>query len=392
MVTMEATRKIPISSVKEAIRAVDKIRELFQSAQEVPGLEGGELEDVFHKARNILNTYTDASRRQYRALLRNLDKLAQEVNNLFNEGIIIKKHSKLLIRALAKMRLRDFYSARRILRRFDDVISVKTEMRALQSGYRVFYQGMKKGITDKKARLERLRTVPRPSMSRKEIDDVTGAMSESIETVKRLTFDYISTYPSREVLGTMLKGSKRKELRIPSPESSDAVEQLIETLEYSDEIKKKYGETNLHALVKALGYTDARFAHILKDYLRLKPVLQDNKTWLRALSLTKGYHPVFSLTDDEESIRKQANVWLEMLQNIPRSSEAAESLKNVLKVVDSGILARAKEAAEVYKKYGKLAQISWDGTIKESIEETKEELSELIQDRKRLPPPDEVLG
>jgi hypothetical protein len=257
---------ITVSSVNEALRTIETIGELYQRVQQVPGLAEGELEKVVEGSKKFINEFSEASRRQYRSLLNKLDKLAMKVSELFEEGLLSKRHTKILGVALAKMRMRDFYSARKLLRKFDDFISMKEEVDAYIEAYRKFYNQVGKDITQMKTRLERLNNVPKPSMSHSEVRAIDAKIAECKKLIKRLVADYITAYPSGEMLGVVLAGSRSPHIQIPEPDNPDSVESLIQLLGSDDDVRKKFGEKNLYALVEASGYTDARFSHILKNY------------------------------------------------------------------------------------------------------------------------------
>jgi len=387
---MEAGRN-PAYSIREALQMVESIKALSQKAQEVPGLAEGELENVLHRANRILQNYAKLTRRTYRAFKRDLDDLASDVSELYKEGLLLKKHLRILDRMLNKMKMRDFYSARKLLRKFDDFVALRQEIESQLGEYRKFYQQLRRELEQRKTKLSRLHGVLRPALSPREVKDVTSLLLECKELVNRLISDYLSTYPSREVLRTMFWAATMPNLKIPAPSKPQPAEAMLNLLDSAGDIKNKFGDKNMHALMEAAGYTDARFAHILKDHRHLKRLLLENRSWLRALSTTKGYGPNFSIEDDVDTIRPKIASWLEMLKRIPRSTEAEERLNALSEMLDSGTFANAQEAAQVYQRFGDAARRAWDGSLQKTIKETEEMVSRLLRDLERLPHPDKVI-
>jgi hypothetical protein len=118
-------RKIPESITEDALREVERIRVLSEQVRSIQGLAHGEIEEIYHTAIKFMNTYSEMSRKQYRAFRRDLDALAARVAELFKDGDLSKKHVKIFDRALNKMRMRDFYSARKLIHKLDDLIALK---------------------------------------------------------------------------------------------------------------------------------------------------------------------------------------------------------------------------------------------------------------------------
>jgi len=380
-----------ISSVKEALREIKNIRELSESVKLVPGLAEGELEDIYHRANKFMNTYSEMSRKQYRAFRRELDELAEEVSDLFKDELLSKKHAKILDKMLKKLKIRDFYSARRLLWKFNDIIALNDDLNTSLEEYRRFYQGLENEIERKKAEKNKLRTVPKPAMSQKDVNSVVGTIEDCNARVKRLMFDYISGHPSHEVLRTMLWAGTVEGLKIPNPDNKTAAIELVNQLDFNEETRKAFGNKNLHALVAAMGYTDARFQHYLKDYRSFRRLLHENSSWLRGLSTAGGYSPNFSFDDEPKAIRTRIDAWLEMLSNVPHSQEVVDLLKKLAEIIESGALIETKETAQLYREYGDMARRAWDGTIEKLMEDTEDKISELIKNKERLPHPDKVI-
>jgi hypothetical protein len=377
--------------VEDAIQQVRKIRSLSEQVSQFPGLSEGRLDDLYHRTIRFMNTYTEMSRRQYRAFKRDLDDLASRVSELFKDGMLSKKHLRILDKTLNKLKVRDFYSARRLIHRFDDVIAIKEELEESREEYRRSYQELENEIKRLRIKLEKERKVPRPEMSPDEIKAITDLLKDSKAKTKRLLSDYMSVHPSREVIETLLWGSSITHLRIPSPENTGSAEGMVRMLNSHKESRKAFGDKSLHLLIEAADYTEARFAHIMAEYLDFRRMLMDNISWLRGLSKAGGYFPNLSLDDEPDEVSKQINAWLELLNRIPKSKEAIECLTSLSEIISSSRYSTAQKNARIYNEFGDMARLSYEGKIDRLIEETESGIAERVRDLERLPEPDDVL-
>jgi hypothetical protein len=385
-------RKVPQSITKESLREVERIRALSEEVRSIQGLAHGEIEEIYHKAMKFMNTYTEMSRRQYRAFKRDLDALAERVAELFKDGDLSKRHVKILDKALGKMRMRDFYSARRLIHRFDDLIALKNEMVTQLEEYRRSYQGIENEIEGKEGELRRLRSIPKPTVSYKDIEAIEEAIEDCKASTNRLLYDYISKYPSNEVLKTILLASENTNLGIPSPDNRQGAEELVNLLKTQKEAREAFGEKNIHSLVGAAGFTDARFGHTMADYRTIKRLLQDNIGWLKVLSTPGGYFPRLSINDDAEYILSRIEAWRDILKSIPGSERVAEKLKHLSALIVPGKFADLKDASRLYQAHGEIARLSYDGKIQDRIEETERAIAKRKSDLDMLIRPDEVIG
>ena len=387
---MEGSRTFHIASVKEARQALDRMNALAGKVSQVEGLSGGELEGIYNSIKNILNEYTDASRRQYRALLRDLGNLAAKVAELYDDGLLSKKHTRLFDVALSKMRIRDFYSARRIIRKFDDLIEMKKEMLFLLNEYRRFYHHLENEISSFKRKLEKMRRTPKPAMSQEKVGGVRDVLAQTSDSIKHVLTDYMSTCPSQDVLRTMLSLGKLPDLNVPRPSNPQAAEELVVVLTAYDDIRQRFGERSLAVLIDAVEYTDAYFSHIIKDHRSLKRLLIENKTWLKLLYSPEGYSPRFTLEQDAAILRAQVGSWTKLMKSLPSGAEGAERLGRISAILDSGEFESAQSSQRLYKEYGALALMRWSGKLERSIEETEDDLARFEKDLDRLPHPDEA--
>jgi phosphate uptake regulator len=129
-----------ISSLREALAEVENIKALTEQAKTVPGLAEGEIENLYNRINRILNSYSEMSRKQYRAFRRELDELAELIADLYKDEKLSKKHVKIFDKTLNKLKIRDFYSARRLLRKFDDYIALNEDLNNSKEEYRRYYQ------------------------------------------------------------------------------------------------------------------------------------------------------------------------------------------------------------------------------------------------------------
>jgi hypothetical protein len=385
-------KKVPQSISDDALREVEMIRELSEQVRSVQGLAHGEIEELYHKANKFMNTYAEMSRKQYRAFRRDLDALAARVAELFKEGDLSKKHTKIFDRALGKMRLRDFYSARRLIHKFDDLIALKNEMVTNLEKYRRSYQEIENEIEGMKAELLRLKAVPKPTVSYKDVKTVEDAIADCKEGVNRLIYDYISTHPSNEVLKMILSACTNRDLGIPPPDNRQEAEELVNLLENHKEAREVFGAKNIHSLVQAANFTDARFGHIMAEYRTMKRLLQDNIGWLKGLSSPGGYFPRLSLEDDADYINSRIEAWLETLKMIPGFERVAEKLRHLSTLTGSGEFEDVKESARLYRTHGEMARLAHDGKIEDRIEETERAISRRTGELELLIKPEEVIA
>ncbi len=384
-------RKVPRSVSDDSLREVERIRNLSEQVRSVQGLAHGEIEEVYNKAIKFMNTYTEMSRRQYRAFRRDLDALAERVAEIFKDGDLSKRHVKILDKALGKMRMRDFYSARRLIHRFDDLIALKNEMVTQLEEYRRSYQEKENEIEAMEAEVRRLRGIPAPRVSYRDIEALEGTIADCRDSANRFLYDYISKYPSNEVLKTILLASTNRTLGIPAPDNRQEAEELVNFLKTDKDAREAFGEKNIHSLVEAAGFTDARFAHILAEYRTIKRLLQDNIGWLKGISSPGGYFPRLSINDDADYILSRIDAWRDILKSIPGSERVAEKLARLSTLIVPDEFEDLKEASRLYQTHGEMARLSYDGKIQDRIGETERAIASRKSDLEMLIRPDEVI-
>ncbi len=385
-------RKIPQSITEDSLREVERIRALSEEVRSIQGLAHGEIEEVYHKAIKFMNTYTEMSRRQYRAFRRDLDALAERVAEMFKDGDLSKKHVKIFDKALGKMRMRDFYSARRLIHRFDDLIALKNEMVTQLEDYRRSYQGIENEIEAMEGELRSLRGIPKPTVSYRDIEALEDAIADCRESANRFIYDYISKHPSSEVLKTILLASGNRALGIPAPDNRQEAEELVNLLKTNKEAREAFGDRNIHSLVEAAGYTDARFGHVMAEYRTMKRLLQANIGWLKGLSTPGGYFPRLSINDDAGYILSRTEAWRDILKSIPGSERVAEKLTHLSILIVPDEFEDLKEASRLYQTQGEMARLSYDGKIQDKIEETERAIVRRKSDLEMLIRPDEVIS
>jgi hypothetical protein len=257
--------------------------------------------------------------------------------------------------------------------------------------YRRSYQEIENEIEGMEVELRRLRGIPKPTISYKDIETIEDAIEDCRESANRFIYDYISKYPSYEVLKTFLLASDNRKLGIPAPENRQEAEELVNLLKTHKEAREAFGDKNIHSLVGATGFTDARFGHIMADYRTMKRLLQDNIGWLKGLSTPGGYFPRLTINDDAGFILSRIEAWRDILKSIPGSEKVAEKLKHLSTLIVPGKFEDLKEASRLYQTYGKMARLSYDGKIQDLIEETERTISRRISDLEMLIKPEEVI-
>ena len=365
------------------------ISRLTARLRKTPGLSEGHVERVATAIERILRDYGGASYRQYRNLVRDCDDVAAEIAKLQKEEALWPRFTKVLDAALLRIRKRDLYAGRQLVGKLGKLRAQGRERDAQLAEYREGYKAIERDIARLKAERDRLRSVRKPPASEADVERVKGHLEAANRTLAHAVIAELHSVPSRLALPAFLEGSKDRRLLLPPIPEADAAP-LLGLLETVGPVREVFGDRGVHSLLEALGYSDAKLAHLLGDGRPLKAVLNANLPWLKAVTAPGSLLPLLSLDEPLEELRGRLEALTVFAGRMHAASEARDRLAEVARSAASGEIGKAQEADRLYRTFGDATRKAWEGTLEAAIKETEAGLAARTKDLAGLTPPDKL--
>ncbi len=367
----------------------ESVSKLTARLQRTPGLSEGHVDRIATAIERILRDYGGASYRQYRNLVRDCDDVAAEIAKLQKEELLWPRFTKVLDLALLKIRKRDLYGGRQLVGKLAKFRAQARERDAQLAEYREGYKAIERDIARLKAERDRLRSVRKPPASEADVERVKGLLEAANRTLAHAVIAELHSIPSRLALPAFLEGSKDRRLLLPPIPEADAAP-LLGLLETVGTVREVFGDRGVHSLLEALGYSDAKLAHLLGDGRPLKAALNPNLSWLKAVTAPGSLLPLLSLDEPLEELRGRLEALTVFASRLHAAGEARDRLAEVAKAAASGEVAKAQEADRLYRTFGDTARKAWEGTLEDAIRKTEAELQARTKDLAGLTTPDRL--
>jgi len=380
----------PINSPDEALALVAEIGNLTALVRRTPGLEEGKVEEIERGIDAILRNYSDMNPRRPGRFLRDLSDVATVVESAHKQGTISDKQRKILELTVKKTRMRDFYTARRLLIKFSRPIEIKKERDGKLDRYRSYHRKLENRAREFKTQIAQMRMVPMPEKGPEDVEEVKLAVEEYNEAATGALVDFFAHAPCVEALSLALRASSISDIDFPKPKNRESVNELAHALE-EEHVRKAFGGENLSRLVEAANFSEKRLEHFVSDYKWFQRKLQENVEWLSdvtargsgALRMTWQEHP--------DALRSKIPTFESFLKALPRSERALQALAKVDKLLGEGHYEAALRSEGVYRIHGDAATAKFKGTLADQVEVLEKEYAEVQRYLARLPAPEKLL-
>lgn len=367
-----------IASLDEARRVAEQIADLSAEIRKVPGLDEGHVERFHSALRGLIRDYGKRPWWHHRFLVRELDAVAPEVRGLAKREPLSPDHLAVFDAVLYGLKHRRFRTAGKSLRKLDGDLSLVAERERLREAYRSFRRRVAVEAEAAAERLAALESVPRPEAGPSDVE----ALERLVESFHSASAEALRTFlaraPGREVIRAFLHAAPAPSLSPPDPEAAKGLLRLLEAQEGG------LGRMDLHGLLEASGYSEARFAHLAPGASRLRGLLASNAAWLRSLSAAEGAAHL-SLREPAEVLEQRLRLLLRFMAGVPGGEKAVEHLAAIQRLAEGGSLAAILRSARIYREHGEAARKRWEGTLEREIEEARKRLEALRRDLDGLP-------
>lgn len=367
----------------------DSISKATGRLQRTPGLSEGHVERIATAIERILRDYGGASHRQYRNLVRDCDAVAADVAKLQKDEALWPRFVKVLDAALLRIRKRDLYGGRQLVGRLAKLRAQARERDRLLAEYREGYKEIERDIARLKAERDRLRSVRKPPTSEADVERIKGLLEDANRSLAHAVIAELHEVPSRLALPAFLVGSRDRRLLLP-PIPEDSAAPLFTLLAEPGPPREVFGNRGVHSLLEALGYSDAKLAHLLGDGRPLKGALNANLPWLKAITAPGNLLPLLFLDEPLEELRGRLEALTVFASRMHAASEARDRLAEVARAATSGEIGKAQEADRLYRTFGDAARKAWEGTLPAAIQAVEEDLETRTKDLAGLTSPDKL--
>ncbi len=380
-----------ISTPEEALRLVEEIAALTQQVRKTQGLEEGKVEEIERGIDKILRDYSDMNPRRPTRFIRDLTDIATSIEDSFSKGLLSIKQKKWLEITLKKTRMRDFYSARKLLTRFAKPIEIKHERDLKLNQYKTFYKKLENQTKNLKTEIVHLKDIPKPEKSPDEVESIKQMVERYNESASAALTDFFAHAPCKEALVLISKALDTPELGIPAPRNRESLKELLKVLE-EEQVSKAFGEENLGRLVEAAGYSEKRLEHFVKDYKWFQRKLQENVGWLTELTTARSDALTLDWSERPEILIKKVEVIELFLELLPRAERALQTLGQFRKLIEGKDYEMALQSDKIYRSHGNMAKAKFDGSLLSIIQKREDELIKVQDHLSHLPQPDRLIS
>ncbi len=383
------TEDSAISSPEEALQLLDEITVLTDRIRKTPGLEEGKVEEIEKGIEGIFRNYSNMNPRRPTRFLRDLNDVVLIVENAYKEGVITEKQRKILEITIKKMKMRDFYSARRLLMKFSKPIEVKKERDFKLDQYRSYHKKLENQSKELEDEIEKAKRVPQPELSTSEIKEAENRVKEYNAAAAGAFVNFIAQAPCVDAISMALRASSIQDLGFPAPKDRESIAELIRLLK-EENVCKAFGSENLTKLVEVAGFSDKRLEHFVKDYKWFQRKLQENSDWLSEVT-TQGRRTLeIQWLIPADAMRARIDTLMEFLKSFPNADRAVNALSILDKMLKDSTYESVLKSLKIYKTYGNMAVTKFKGDLSIEIKDLEDDLADVKNLLEKLPPLDRL--
>jgi hypothetical protein len=234
-----------------------------------------------------------------------------------------------------------------------------------------------------------LKSVRRPPLSEEAVGGVKALLETGNRALTRAWMAELHEVPSQTALGTLVDAAEDRRLSLPMIPRSEATA-LLALLTMEGPTRTAFGSRGVHGLLEALGYSDAKLAHLIGDGRPLKAALQANLTWLKAVTGPGDPLPRLSLDLPLGELRERVDALARLVQRFSAAGEARGTLTDISARITSGEIEKAQEADREFRAHGEAARMAWEGSLERAVDRAQAELDGKLRDLARLTPPERL--